>query len=46
MIILKLMKIIKMILKEIKIIKIDQSNLIKILINDMIKVRFVFAKTN
>ena len=46
LIILKLMKTIKMILKEIEIMKVNQSNLIKILINNMIKVHFVSAKAN
>ena len=36
----------KIILKEIETIKINQLNLIKILIDNMIKVRFIFAKTN
>ena len=40
------MKTMKIILKEIETIKVNQLNLIKILIDNMIKARLVFAKMN
>ena len=46
LIILKSMKAMKMTLKKIETMKINQSNLIKILINNMIKARLVSAKAN